>query len=143
MSLGMGINSSRHMKKPTLFQYTKREQTNQEGLQAYITSAYLWKIFEKVILDAIYEHLANNQLLTPNQSGFHPGDSTINQLLYITHRIYGAFEEFPSHETRAVFLYMSKAFDKVWHGDLILKLKNYGISGPLIALIKSYFSHRK
>ena len=62
------------------------------------------KIFEKVIFDAIYEHLTDNQVLTPNQSGFRPGDSTINQLIYITHRIYAGFEEFPSRETRAVFL---------------------------------------
>ena len=38
------------------------------------------KIFEKLIFDCIYEHLTNNQLITPNQSGFRPGDSTINQL---------------------------------------------------------------
>ena len=87
----------------------------------------MWKIFEKVIFDDIYERLANNQLLTPIQSGFRPGDSTINQPLHITHRIYAAFEEFPSRETRAVFLDTSKTFDRVWHDGLILKLKNYGI----------------
>ena len=56
------------------------------------------------MFDVLYKHLSDNQILTPNQSGFHPGDSTINQLLYITHRIYAALEEFPSRETRAVFL---------------------------------------
>ena len=81
-------------------------------------------------------------LLTPNKSGFGPGDSTINQLLYITHRIYAAVEEFPSHETCAVFLDISKACDKVWHHGLIVKLKNYGISG-LLQLIESYLSNRK
>ena len=50
----------------------------------------------------IYDHLCTNQLLTPNQSGFRPGDSTINQLLFITHKIYCAFDEMPSKETRAV-----------------------------------------
>ena len=39
------------------------------------------KIFEKVIFDAIYTHFSCNQLLTPNQSGFRPGDSSINQLI--------------------------------------------------------------
>ena len=72
------------------------------------------KIFEKLKFDAIYEFLCENQLLTPNQSGFRPGDSTINQLLSITHKIYSAFEELPSRETRAIFLDISKAFDKVW-----------------------------
>ena len=61
------------------------------------------KMFEKLIFDAIYEYLCENQLLTPSQSGFRLGDSTVNQLLSITHKIYSAFEEFPSRETRAIF----------------------------------------
>ena len=39
------------------------------------------KIFEKLILDAIYEYLCENQVLTPSQSGFRPGDSTVNHPL--------------------------------------------------------------
>ena len=101
------------------------------------------KIFEKLIFDCIYEHLTDNQLITPNQSGFRPGDSTIYQLLYITHSIHTAFEEYSSRETRAVFLDISKAFDKVWHEGLIFKLKSNGISGPLLVLIDSYLSNRK
>ena len=95
------------------------------------------------MFDVLYKHLSDNKILTPNQSGFHPDDSTINQLLYITHRIYVAFEEFPSRETRTVFLEISKAFNKVWHDGLIFKLKTYGVSGPLLALIKSYLMNHK
>ena len=57
------------------------------------------KIFKKLFFDCIYKHLTDNQLITPNQSGFRPGDSTINQLLYITHGIHTAFEKYPSRET--------------------------------------------
>ena len=70
-------------------------------------------IFGKLIFDAIYEYLCENQLLTLNQSGFRPGDSTVNQLLSIIHKIYSAFEELPSRETRAIFLDISKAFEKI------------------------------
>ena len=91
----------------------------------------------------MYRHFTDKQLLAPNQSGFRPSDLTINQLLYITHKIYTAFEGFPSRETRAVFLDISKAFDKVWHGGLVFKLKTYGISGPFLALIESYLSSRQ
>ena len=69
------------------------------------------KSFEKIIFDEIYEHLTANKLLSDKQSGFRPGDSTINQLLSITHDIYNAFEH--HHDRRAVFLDISKAFDKV------------------------------
>ena len=101
------------------------------------------KIFEKLMFDAIYEHLCASQLLTPNQSGFRPGDSTVNQLLSITHQIYSAFEDFTSRETRAVFSDISKAFDKVWHDGLLFRLKNYGISGSLFTVIKDFLSNRQ
>ena len=94
------------------------------------------------MFDAIYEFLCENQLLTYNQSGFRPGDSTINQLHSITHKISSAFEEFPSRETRAVFLDISKAFDKGWHDGLLLKLKSYGISRCLLTVIKDFLNNR-
>ena len=36
------------------------------------------KIFEKIIHDYLYSHLVSCELLNPNQSGFRPGESTIN-----------------------------------------------------------------
>ena len=62
-----------------------------------------------------------NELISPNQSGFKPGDSCINQLLAITHEIYKSFDD--GFEVRGVFLDISEAFDKVWHEGLIFKLK--------------------
>ena len=100
------------------------------------------KTFEKLIFDYIYKHLCNNHLITPNQSGFRPKDSTINQLLFITHNIYEGFEIQPSRETRAVFLDISKAFDKVWHEGLVFKLKHNGIGRTLLELIRDYLNGR-
>ena len=39
------------------------------------------KIFEKIIFDNMYTFFTENNLLSKHQSGFRPGDSTINQLL--------------------------------------------------------------
>ena len=39
------------------------------------------KIFEKLLFDVIHDHLCKNDLISPHQSGFRPGDATINQLL--------------------------------------------------------------
>ena len=100
------------------------------------------KLFEKLIFDEIYNHLVKSDLLTPNQSEFCPGDSMINQLLLVTHCICTAFEELPSRETRAVFLDISKAFDKVWYEGLLFKLECNGVSGPLVVMIRSYLYNR-
>ena len=45
------------------------------------------KNFEMIIFDSLYIYLYQNKLLSKNQSGFRPGDSTINQLLAITTEI--------------------------------------------------------
>ena len=45
------------------------------------------KIFEKIIFNKIYYFLMEEKLLNPNQSGFRPSDSCINQLLAITHEM--------------------------------------------------------
>ena len=47
-----------------------------------------------------------------------------------------------SLEVRSVFLDKSKAFDKVWHQDLLYKLKSLGISGELYDLLEHYLSGR-
>ena len=98
------------------------------------------KILEKIVFDEVYSYLNTNNLLSKNQSGFRPGDSTILQLLSITSTIYESFEKFD--ETRAVFLDISKAFDKVWHDGIIFKLKCNGISGNLLNFFDNYLHNR-
>ena len=85
--------------------------------------------------------LQKNNLISDNQSGFKPGDSCVNQLLSITHEIYRSFDD--NLEVRAVFLDISKAFDKVWHKGLIYKLKQNGISGNILNNIIDFLSFRK
>ena len=98
------------------------------------------KIFEKIIFDQVYTFLDKNRLISTMQSGFRPGDSCIYQLISITSDIYRNFEK--SDETRAVFLDISKAFDKVWHEGLIHKLKSNGISGNLLLFFENYLFNR-
>ena len=81
-------------------------------------------------------------MLNPNQPGFRPKDSCVYQLIEITHNIFSSFDCNPTLETRAVFLDISKAFDKVWHRGLIHKLESIGISGNLLNLMESFLSER-
>ena len=101
------------------------------------------KILEKLIYNSLYTHIVSCGLLNPNQSGFRPGDSTINQLLSITNYLFQAFDCNPPHDVRSVFLDLSKGFDQVWHDGLIDKLQLYGVSGPLLSLIKRFLANRK
>ena len=55
--------------------------------------------------------------------------------------MYEAIEE--GREMRAVFLDISKAFDRVWHRGLIAKLRSIGVEGNLLNWFISYLSCRK
>ena len=101
------------------------------------------KVLEKLIYDSLYSHLVSCDLLNPNQSGFRPGDSTVNQLISITHTIFKAFDCNPPLDVRSVYLDISKAFDRVWHDGLIFKLKRCGVAGQLLSLIESFLNDRK
>ena len=89
------------------------------------------KSFARVIFKHFYNHLHDNNILTSYQSGLVPGDSTVNQLAYL----YNAFCQTidTGKEVRVVFCDISKAFDRVWHEGLLLKLKAAGISGNFLA----------
>ena len=50
------------------------------------------KILEKLIFNQLYSYLNTNNLITKNLSGFRPGDSTTNQLLYLIDEIHQAFD---------------------------------------------------
>ena len=63
------------------------------------------KIFEILLFNELCKFFNENDLLSPNQSGFRPGDSCINQLLSITHEIYQSFDN--DLEVRGVFLDIS------------------------------------
>ena len=70
----------------------------------------------------------------------HQRDSCINQLISITHEIYKSFDV--GYNVPSVFLDISKSFGKVWHQSLHYKLKQNGISGKLLDILKDFLDNR-
>ena len=83
------------------------------------------KVFEKLVFQEVYLHLRRNGLLSEYQSGFTPGDSTINQLIHINNKILHSLDNF--EDVIGCFLDLTRAFDTVWHKGLLYKLEKYGI----------------
>ena len=54
-----------------------------------------------------------------------------------------SFDCDPPKEVRAIFLDISKAFDKVWHDGLIFKLKQNGVEGEILNILTSFLNNRK
>ena len=97
------------------------------------------KILEKIIFKNVYNYFRDNNLLTPHQSGFQPGDSTVHQLSYLYHKFCEALDQ--KKEIRLVFCDISKAFDRVWHEGIIFKLRKLGIKGPLLTWFEDYLGN--
>ena len=85
------------------------------------------KVLERIVLNYLYIHFLENDILTPLQSGFIPGDSTVKQLLFLYNTFCKAL--IAGKEVQVIFCDISKAFDKVWHAGFIHKLRAACISG--------------
>ena len=66
-----------------------------------------------------------NDLISPKQSGFRPGNSFVTKLLSISHEILIAFDL--GLEIQGLFLDISKVFGKDWLAGFIYKLCQNGI----------------
>ena len=99
------------------------------------------KILERLIYNKMFEFFTGNELISFHQSGFKPGDSCTNHYVLLT--IFINLSMTASRQELSFLTYISKAFDKVWHEGVIYKLKQNGISGHLLNIIKDSLSLRK
>ena len=119
--------------KEILFPFTKRVA---DKILKIIVQFLCFRFFNKM-----FNYFSANKLISKNQSSFQHSDSCINQLLSITHRIFTSFDI--GLDVKSVFLDIFKAFGKVWHKWLILKLKQIGISGELLHTLSNFLNNTK
>ena len=121
------------------------KESDKQILKNYLPVSLLpicGKVFERLIYNSLFEYFIKNDLISPNQSGFKPGESCTNQLISIVHEIYQSFDD--GFEVRGVFfLDISKAFDKVWKNGLIYELKLNRIAGELLDTLTNLLKERK
>jgi len=103
-------------------------------------SSNMSKVLEKLVYGHIYAFCLEHELLSVRNSGFKKGDGAVNQILGKTDDIYKAFEK--GSEVAAVFLDISRAFDRVWHRGLLYKMKQMGFNNQLLAWTENYLSSR-
>ena len=89
----------------------------------------------------LFNFFRDNNVITAFQSGFVPGDSTLNKSIDFYNSFCKALDE--GKEVRAIFCDISKASDRVWHKGLLFKLKSAGVSGLLPTWFSDYLNDRK
>lgn len=103
-----------------------------------VLQSVIAKVFEALILDFLSFKFKN--VFITEQHGFRPGRSTVTNLCLFTNYIYSAFSR--HHQVDCIYLDFAKAFDRVSHSHLVVKLRALGFSGPLLRWIQSYLSGR-
>jgi hypothetical protein len=96
---------------------------------------------ESIIKDQLLTSLLSNNVITIQQHGFLSKKSTLTNLLESTRNWSLSFSNTVSNDV--IFIDFSKAFDSVVLNKLIFKLNSYGITGELLAWIKSFLFNRE
>ena len=105
-----------------------------------LTSA-IGKLMERLIKEAIENHLEHNNLIKPSQHGFRHGRSPQTNLIEFMEQTTEWADGGKSFDI--IFLDFAKAFDVVCHTSLLVKLKAKGIEGDLLAWIEDWLKGRK
>ena len=102
------------------------------------------KLFECTILSRLLFFLESNSILSPRQAGFHPGRSTLDQILFLSQSISKGFNK-PRSRSRMILstIDFSKAFDFVWHPALFHKLISAGLPPCFARWTQSFLSDRR
>ena len=79
-------------------------------------------------------------ILSDNQSGFRRKDGTAHQLTRLVHEWSQALDK--DQYVGNVFFDLKKAFDKVWHKGLLIKLEFAGINHRALSWFRNYLSDR-
>ncbi len=96
---------------------------------------------EKIIRNALVDHLENNNILSPYQHGYRKGRSCITQLLECVEDWTSAIDE--HNDVDIIYLDFKAAFDKVPHKRLLKKIWSLGIRGSLFQWIQNFLHDRQ
>ena len=96
----------------------------------------LSKLLESIVFKQLLDHVAH--YLPIHQSGFRKGDNTMFQLIRIVQKLSGAIET--GQYAFSCFYNLSKAFDRVWHAELLCKLEHLGVRGKALDCLKDYLT---
>jgi len=121
-----------------IFKKGSRRQTS--NYRPVSLTSQICKVVESIIRDQLVQHLDYNNLITNSQHGFRKGYSCTTNLLVFLETVTAEIDS--KHNVDAIYLDLAKAFDKVPHRPLMLKLRAHGVDGLVGSWIKSWLTDR-
>ena len=100
------------------------------------------KVLEKIINQCIVTYLIDTNQISEFQHGFLPKRSCNTMLMYTINEWQKILDKSSGGHIHAISLDWEKAFDRIPHSRLLLKLNNAGITGMLLKWFNCYLSDR-
>ena len=104
-------------------------------------TSVICKLLETIIRDHMMDFLVKHKLINPSQHGFLKARSCLTNLLCFFEEITKWVDE--GSPVDVIYLDFQKAFDKVPHQRLILKLKSHGMGNSIINWIEQWLKDRR
>ena len=98
------------------------------------------RLLESIIKDDLMSHLKENNLILDSQHGFVKGKSCTTNLITFMDKLTKAANRGIAADV--FYLDFAKAFDKVPHQKLLLKIRNKGVTGAVYNWISACLSDR-
>ena len=99
------------------------------------------KTMERIVKNEIVQHVEGQQLMANSQHGFRSGRSVQTNMIEFMNVTTKWLDEGRSFDV--LYLDFAKAFDKVCHRRLLLKLKQLGVAGDLLAWLEDWMRGRR
>jgi hypothetical protein len=121
--------------------FKKGDKTKPSNYRSVNLTSVCSKVFEHILHTNTMQHLNSHNIICDQQHGFRKGHSCETQLISAIHDI--AQELDNRHQVDMIVMDFQKAFDKVPHRRLLLKLWRYGIRGKIHKWIEAFLTQRK
>jgi hypothetical protein len=121
--------------------FKKDNKAKAENYRPVSLTAHIIKIMERVLRVKIIEYIETNNILSNEQYGFRQGRSCMSQLINHYENLISILEE--NENADALYLDMSKAFDRVDHAILLKKMYAMGIRGRIHQWLAAFLKNRK
>ena len=121
--------------------FKKGSKANPGNYRPVSLTSQVGKIMESIIKDAMLKHIKRFNLISESQHGFVSKRSCLTNLLVFLEEVTNYIDKgFP---VDVIYLDFQKAFDKVPHKRLMVKVRGMGFSDKICNWIENWLSNRK
>ena len=120
--------------------FKKGDKKDPNNYRPISLTSVLCKVIETLLKNSIVEYLEKNNIIVNSQHGFRRARSCTTNLIEFYHKILSNYDNKIASDI--IYLDLKKAFDRVSHKYLLIKLQSYGMKN-LCNWVGDWLSHRR